>query len=279
MLYHRKDKIKEYFCETNVLSDSKEEYVMYWMMDSYVKTYEALRATGTYMKKSQRKISMFMFGSTIGATNYPCYFDGSLYHNLARPYANFKPGSPARIKMNEGWFKNFVMYIEKCVFFFLRELYPNKDKAKLTLFKIALAKKVIPLNCRIAGSFFNHMTCLGYLKEEKDVRIEPHLDEEDVITALFHVGKPTLGGNTQYYSGSSKDDIGKMVYSVPFEHGRLQIGYFNNIVHEASSWNGLRGGINFNLKNNVLDFFEDRKNRLHYEKFERDGFPKNYACI
>jgi len=69
------------------------------------------------------------------------------------------------------------------------------------------------------------------------------------------------------------------VYSVPFEHGRLQIGYFNNIVHEASSWNGLRGGINFNLKNNVLNFFEDRKNRLHYEKFERDGFPKNYACI
>jgi len=31
------------------------------------------------------------------------------------------------------------------------------------------------------------MTCLGYLKEEKDVRIEPHLDEEDVITALFFV--------------------------------------------------------------------------------------------
>ena len=32
MLY-RNDKIIEYFCETNLLSDSKEEYGMFWMMN------------------------------------------------------------------------------------------------------------------------------------------------------------------------------------------------------------------------------------------------------
>ena len=55
IIIHRDNKIKEYFCETNLLSDFNEAYIVFWMSNSYVKTYEALQATGTYMKKVKEK--------------------------------------------------------------------------------------------------------------------------------------------------------------------------------------------------------------------------------
>ena len=34
---------------------------------------------------------MVSFGSTLGRTNFPCYYDKDGYHTLPRPYAEFKP--------------------------------------------------------------------------------------------------------------------------------------------------------------------------------------------
>ena len=181
--------------------------------------------------------------------------DGKGYHNLPRPYADFKPGLPSRKMLDLQWFKEFVAAIENRVIFFLRELYPYTKKAKMTLFLLTLAKQVIPEECRISGSFFNHMTLLGNLSGSS---ISPHKDEEDVITALFHVGKPKSGGETLYYAGKNKKQPGKVVHTISFQHGRLQIGFFDDTVHAAAPWEGVRGGINFNLKKNVLNFFRTR---------------------
>ena len=106
--------------------------------------------------------------------------------------------------LNQTWFKEFVSAIEERVIYFLRVLYPDMKKAKMTLFLVTLAKQVIPKECQISGSFFNHMTLLGNLCSDEKNSISPHKDEEDVITALFHMGKPKSSGQTLYYAGENK---------------------------------------------------------------------------
>jgi len=70
------------------------------------------------------------------------------------------------------------------------------------------------------------------------------------------------------------------MYSTKFRHGRLQIGFFDNILHSGDKWEGYRGGINFNLKKNVLKFFQDPNLAQYYYKYENDGFPtNNYVAI
>ena len=69
------------------------------------------------------------------------------------------------------------------------------------------------------------MKLLGKCSFEKGASISPCGDEEDIITALFHLGKPTSGGATIYYSGVDKKDPGKLIHTIPFQHGCLQIGF------------------------------------------------------
>ena len=265
----------------NILEQNLHKiYNQFWNVCSYVTTYNSVRLTGTYMKTSQRSIPMYVFGSTIGASRYPLYYLDNAYHNLPRPYADFRPKSPARQFTDSRWFTTFVQDVEASVIYFLRELYPNKAKAKITLYKIAKAKEVIPNNCRISGTFFSHMTFLGPLSNNQKRSISCHKDEEDVITALFHVGKPTQGGNTNFYSGDSKKTVGHLTKSIPFQHGRLQIGFFDDVVHSADEWEGNRGGINFNLKKNMLKFFSDDELSKFYYQYENDGMPTtNYVAI
>ena len=142
--YFRDNNSKEVFCSINLLkvsNDTSRIYEPYWNVCSYITTYNSIRRSGTYLKKSQRGIAMYLFGSTIGATRFPLYYKDSAYHNLPRPYADFKPGSKARQYTDTKWFTTFVQDIESCVIYFLREMYHDKHKAKLTLFKIAQAKE------------------------------------------------------------------------------------------------------------------------------------------
>lgn len=274
------DKSIEYFCEMNMLLSNKNKYVEYWYKTSYRETYTSIRKTVTCTKGPQRKINMYLFGSTIGRTNYPCYYDKDGYHNLPRPYAHYKPKSIARQTIDRTWFTEFVSDIEKAVIYFLRQLYPYSKKAKMTLFYMELSKKVIPMECRICGSCFNHMTMLGNLKYEVNSEIKAHIDEEDIVTALFHIGEPKSGGSTLYFDGVSSKNKGKIQHVVPFQHGRLQVGFFNETVHAAGEWEGIRGGINLNLKRNVLRFFQNKELSKYYDQYKRAGFPSdNFVAI
>ena len=41
-----------------------------------------------------------------------------------------------------------------------------------------------------------------------------------------------------------------------YEHGNLQIGCYDNVLHEANQWQGgKRGVINFSMQKNVLENF------------------------
>ena len=50
-------------------------------------------------------------------------------------------------------------------------------------------------------------------------------------------------------------DKGGLYTSLPCEYGRVTIGFFNNILHDASKWEGIRGSIALNLKK-VLNSLE-----------------------
>ena len=62
--------------------------------------------------------------------------------------------------------------------------------------------KVILSSSQIADTFFIQMGIIGNLNENGD-HVSEHMDKEDLVTALFHVGDPSNGGETKYYTGST----------------------------------------------------------------------------
>ena len=67
-----------------------------------------------------------------------------------------------------------------------------------------------------------------------------HFDEGDLISVIFHVGRPHSGGYTSYFNGTKKNAPQKKVFSIPCRHGRIQIGFFQNVLHSAEYWTGPR---------------------------------------
>ena len=156
--------------------------------------------------------------------------------------------------------------------------YPKKKERENISYMISKSKKVIPSSCRICDTFFTHMGVIGNMSEN-NTEVSKHIDKEDYITVLFHVGYPTKGGETNYYSGVTSKDSGHLEKQIPCVHGRLTIRYFDKIVHSAESWEGVRGCINFNLKKKVLDHFLKYGTKF-YCQFENNNFPSKpfFAC-
>ena len=172
--------------------------------------------------------------------------------------------------MNRLWFKELVHTIEQSVLFFVEELNPDIKKRKDILDKISKVKELVPKDLRIANSFFTHLTVLGDLKD--GCGMNPHFDEKDIITAIFHVGSTTEGGSTLYYNGLSVDQVGVTMKEIKFKHGRLQIGQYKDIIHSVQSWKGQRGCLIFNVKETVLNHFI-QESMTYYKQYQIQGYP------
>ena len=83
---------------------------------------------------------------------------------------------------------------------------------------------------------------------EKNKRVSKNIDKEDYITVLFHLGFPTKGGETNYYSGLSSKDYGESEQNIPCVYGCITIGRFDKIVYSAESRKEDWECINFNFK-------------------------------
>ena len=53
------------------------------------------------------------------------------------------------------------------------------------------------------------MGIIGNLKENGDY-VSKHVDKEDIVTALFHVGNPSKGSETKYYAGLTSKSFGNL---------------------------------------------------------------------
>ena len=227
---------------------------------------------GVYWKTKKRKVGMYLYGSTITATRYPKFIHKGKEYVLPRPYETSKPTQNCDTVFPKNHIlKNLIVEIEKIVIHYLQFHCKDSKMAKMCLFHIARSHKKIPNNLRLCNTFFTHCTIVGTF-EEIDGEIPPHLDEKDHISVVFHCGHVKNGGETVYYDGVSKKNIGNPVYSVPFEHGRVQIGFYQNVIHSVNKWRGTRCLINFNLKVKVLEHFE-KFGMQYYEKFMEVGYP------
>ena len=101
---------------------------------------------------------MYMYGSTITATQYPQYYKEGKHYTLPRPYDSSKSGRSGYRLMNCSWFCELVLTIQNAVQFFLEELHPDKAKSSHILDQLTKVKKIVPADLRISNSFFTHLT-------------------------------------------------------------------------------------------------------------------------
>ena len=109
------------------------------------------------------------------------------------------------------------------------------------------AKEVIPPELRYGDTFWTAITLVGDLRDGNN---HIHKDLHDVVSLIVMVGKDITGGATHYY-----DDTGKVVQTVPFEHGRYQVCEFDKVWHAGEQWQGKRGIISFYLNREIMEHF------------------------
>jgi hypothetical protein len=112
------------------------------------------------------------------------------------------------------------------------------------------------------------MALVGDLKDGEN---HTHTDEHDIISIFVTLGHNIQGGSTLYFDGanfSSKDPEktrGKQVYEVPFQHGQIQVGPFEQVAHAGQPWKGRRGVISFYLNKPIVDHFQEHGDKLYME--------------
>ena len=116
----------------------------------------------------------------------------------------------------------------------------------------------------------------------KDGVITHHVDSGDYINVLISIGDCCVkGGETVYYDGLDKHQIGNKVISHKFLHGRVQIRYsYNQVYHGSTPWSGgYRGVMNFSLKKSMIHHFYKYGSR-YYDQFRRAGYPsKDFVAV
>ena len=190
---------------------------------------------------------MYCYGSTITCTRFPKFFAEGKPQILPRPYFSSKPTQKGYKIIRSTWMQSLLKEIEHHVLHFLHNICTDKDLKKLTLLNIELARKIVPDCLRLGNTIFTNMTVFGTISKV-DGKMPLHFDERDILSCVFHIGKVTKGGATSYYSGTSHSSPGNKIYQVPFQHGTLQIRFFNKILHGVDKWDGQRCGIQVHIQ-------------------------------
>ena len=147
---------------------------------------------------------MYLYVSTITATQYPKFVHEGKEYVLPRRYGNCKPNHPGNNMLgNNPCLSKMIQDIEDIVIHFLQYHCKSVKLTRTTLLDIQASKNLIPESLRLSGTFFTHSTVIGTFNEV-DAEIPPHFDENDIISVIFHVGNVKEGGETLYYNGSQK---------------------------------------------------------------------------
>ena len=255
-----------------MLQNNDDNYVSHFSITSFTKTLRKLICSGEYNKTKKRMTPLYCFGSTITCTRYPKFFSEGQTHILPRPYQTSKPNNKGHSLIREEWMQSFLKAIESHVLHYLHNLCDDRIQKKLALLHIELSKRLIPECLRLGDTCFTHMSVFGTLNKQ-DGQMPLHFDERDIISCVFHLGKVSKGGATLYFDGDSPNKPGKQVYTVPFNHGTLQIGFFSQVLHGIEDWEGQRCGIQVNIKRDLLKHFI-KYGTVHYDKYRYTGYPQ-----
>ena len=105
-----------------------------------------------------------------------------------------------------------------------------------------------------------------------------HLDKNDLLSCILTLGEIESGGATQYYSGNKIENNNKLLHTVEFDHGQIQIGRYDEIIHGVQSWIGTRLTINFNIKIPLIQHFKEEGSAF-YDKYVCSGYKDSLIVL
>jgi hypothetical protein len=142
------------------------------------------------------------------------------------------------------------------------------------------ANKLIPSCLRICDTMFTQMIVLQTNSKDNSGSIPVHIENDDHVNAILTLGDIAVGGgSTVYYDGTNRKDVGKEYLNIPFEHGRLQIGYFDHVYHGVSCWKGDRVTVSLSLQRKILKHFVLYGSK-YYDQFKEKGYPsKDFIAL
>mgnify|MGYP003340955483 CR=1 FL=1 len=242
----------------------------------YQDMYRKLASSFDKVKPGKRGIIMFCAGSTTGITHYPTYCLNHTHQSLPRPYSKSKEGNEAYKTLQLCWMKELLRDIEKITLSLISNLPEGFQKSELISYTNK-SYNLVPEELRLYSTFFTSIMCMGSMSNQKDqfCSNNAHVDKGDVVTAILDLGFPIQGGSTFFYSNAINKALKTKTYDLKFQHGHLHIGSFHSVVHSVQASEGIRGSIVFNMKRDIIDFFESDKvpfyNTYRYMESKKEG--------
>ena len=256
----------------------------------YLKTFRKLIKHLICVKNEKRTIENYCIGSTCFAGPSPRFYNEDRVHHsmIPHPFKNSMPNSMVHTILKEESFSDLVSLCADATIKYLHQslLLCNRfdvlndnifiHNVKTSLSLIDFIYQHVPKSLRICDTFFTQMVIVGNDQIRKHDGIKNHLDN-DYISCIVNFGKLKKGGSTIYFNGTHPEkNCGKLISEVPFEHGRIQIGYFSEIVHGVTPWDGNRITINFNFKMDVVNHFMEMGS-MFYKEYEYHGYPTDFV--
>ena len=290
----RKDNICYLFSMTNIFEFNNSHInnaLKHFDIDYYLhllKKYKVMnKATSNSSKKGLRKNSMILFGSSLGANTYPRFPHddiGSGHSMLPYPVLNMRKETKFIHFLDTKWMKLLCVYAEDLT---LQHLYQTMSSNKDNLFilkDLNFIKDKIHESLRINKTFFTQLVlvCIDNVNGE----MPAHVDPDDLISCIFTFGELEDGGSTYYMdglkSGKNVSTIfhGSIKHKIPFQHGRVQIGQFDSIIHGIEKWVGNRITFCFNVKKSIINHFYQFENN-YYQQFVDSNYglnDKKFVC-
>ena len=211
---------------------------------------------------------MYSSGSTVGVTNWPRFESApDEYKSLPRPYANSKPNGNMNLFFQNPWFHELTKTVETILFHYCVSNYMTNSQCGFVLHALKRSHQIIPNSIRICDTAFTNITVTT---AEESGSMKPHTDEDDLMTAILHVGDDVKGGGTNYFDGVSMGKLGDICHKENFQNGKLSIGFFDEIYHSVSNWEGNRYAINFIMKKSIYDHFDDYGSIFYSQLVDRE---------
>ena len=202
----------------------------------------------------------------------------SVYTTFPRPYKNYIPGHEAHQMIFSETYYNLFQEIEEMTIEFVLRHYFNSNRRDKILHYINQSLKIVPLDLRIADTFFTHLTLHGkgeLRTKSYETSYYKHVDPNDVITVIIHFGIVKEGGETVYYKGTEKEP-GDEIKKISHENGNIQIGCYNEILHAQVPYEGCRGSMILNLKVPIINYFETYGQEA-YKQYQQMGYPDRFS--
>ena len=100
--------------------------------------------------------------------------------------------------------------------------------------------------------------------------------ENDLVGCVLTMRYLEKGGSTNYYTGSTSNDPGRIFHIVPFQNGHLNNEKFEKILHGVGNCKEEHININFNFKKGIINLFEYNSPSLFFESI-REKIPKFFS--